>query len=339
MSSQLSALGSRLSVRALCFAAVLSAGAAVWAADAPAYDPEKFLADKAPALVTIKFNLRSGATESDEQSETEITGVAIDPKGLVLCSNVQLTGLAGAFGGMGMMGRGGAVPTNIRVMIGDDAQGLKAKLLARDSELDLAWIELTEPAPKPLVYVDLAKALKPRIGQQLICLHRMGKYFDREPAIREARVSAHTRKPRELYILGGTLNPDFGLPVFATSGEVVGIVILPISEESGDELRGNPFSMLGGISGILDLVGGAILPADEVLKATRRARENPQTQPADEASARTPASKPADADNPDAKDQGDNNQKARDAKPSKKQEAKPAQKPKEDNKEPPDDDR
>ena len=87
--------------------------------------------------------------------------MVIDPKGLILCSNLQLTGMAGAFMGMGM-GRGGAVPTNIRVLIGDDTQGLKAKLLARDSELDLAWIELTEPAPKPLAAVDLTKATKPR---------------------------------------------------------------------------------------------------------------------------------------------------------------------------------
>jgi hypothetical protein len=320
MSLQFSGLSSRLSARAACVLAVLFAGATAWAADAPAYDAEKFLAERSPALVTIKFNLRSGATESDEQSESEITGVAIDPKGLILCSNIQLTGLAAAFSGMGMMAGGGAVPTNIRVVIGDDANGLKAKLLARDSELDLAWIELTEPAPKPLACVDLTKAVKPRIGQQLICMHRMGKYFDREPAIREVRVSAHTRKPRELYILGGSLNADFGLPVFTPAGEPIGIMILPISEETGEEIKSNPFSMLGGISGILDLFGGAILPADEVVKATKRARENPQTQPANEATAGAPAATPsADADE-------DETPKPAAKPPAKKVEKKPADK-------------
>lgn len=319
MNGQFSVLSSRFSVRAACVAAVLMGGGLALAADAPAYDAEKFMAEKSPALVTIKFNLRSGATESDEQSESEITGVVIDPKGLVLCSNIQLTSLAGAFSGLGMMGGGGAVPTNIRVVVGDDAQGLKAKLLARDSELDLAWIELTEPAPKPLAFVDLAKAVKPRIGQPIICLHRMGKYFDREPVIREAKVCAHPRKPRELYILGGGLNADFGLPVFTPAGEPVGIVILPFSEDSAEELRGNPFSMLGGISGILDILSGAVLPADEVVKATKRARENPQAQPADEVGGDKPTTRPAaDSD----KDDDD------DAKPAPAKEKKPAEKDK-----------
>lgn len=262
---------------ALCFAAT-----AAQAADSADYDAEKFLTEKSPVLVTIKFNLRSGATKGDEQSESEITGVVIDPKGLILCSNIQLTALAGAFSGLGMMGGGGAVPTNIRILAGDDTQGLKAKLLARDSELDLAWLQLNEPPPKPLASIDLAKSAKPRIGQQLVCMHRMGKYFDREPAIREVRVSAHPRKPRELYILGGSLNADFGLPVFTTGGQVVGIMILPISEETMSEISSNPFAMLGGISGILDLFGGAILPAEEVARATRRAVENAPSKPAED---------------------------------------------------------
>jgi hypothetical protein len=89
-----------------------------------------------------------------------------------------------------------------------------------------------------------------------------------------------TRKPRELYALGGSLNADFGLPVFAASGEILGVTILPISDR--EELAsGNPMAMLGGISGILDMFGGLVLPAEEVVKATKRAREHPQTQPAE----------------------------------------------------------
>ncbi|HOL24707.1 MAG: serine protease [Phycisphaerae bacterium] len=281
MSSRFSVLSSQFLVCIAALVAILCAGARVSAAEAPSYDPERFMAEKSPALVTIKFNLRSSAGEDNEQSETEITGVVIDPQGLVLCSNVQLTGLAAAFSGVGF--QGSAVPTNIRVLVGEDPQGLKAKLLARDTELDLAWIRLTEKPPAPLASIDLAKAAKPRIGQRVVSLRRMGKYFDRVPVIREVQVSARTRKPRELYILGGSINTDFGLPVFTTSGEVIGIMILPISDENEEELRGNPFAMLGGISGILDMFGGVVLPADEVLRATRRAQESPESESAADA--------------------------------------------------------
>lgn len=248
-------------------------------ADAPvpaAGDAERVLADRSAALVTVRFNLSAGGGDA-ESTESEITGVMIDPKGLVLCSNMQLTGLSVLMSGMT---RGAAMPTNIRIMAGEDAQGVKARLLARDSELDLAWIEVEEPPAKAFAFVDLSKAIKPRVGQRVFSVRRMGKYFDRLATVREAQVSGMARKPRELYILGGTLNADFGLPVFAASGEVVGVTIMPISDDNEEELRGNPMAMLGGISGILDMFGGVVLPADEVLKATRRARENPQTQPA-----------------------------------------------------------
>ncbi|GMV98699.1 MAG: trypsin-like peptidase domain-containing protein [Phycisphaerae bacterium] len=286
-------------IRAALSAILFLSASPALAADAPGYDAEKFMAEKAPALVTIRFHLRSGAGEDDEASESEITGVVIDPKGLVLCSNIQLTGLAMA---MSMMGRGAApVPTNIRVLAGDDTQGVKAKLLARDKELDLAWIQLNDPPAKPLAFVDLARSARPRIGQKVVSVRRMGKYFDRVPAIREAQIGAITRKPRDFYVLGGSINADFGLPVFTTAGDVLGITILPISEENEDELSGNPLTMLGGISGILDLFGGVILPAEEVVKATKRAREHPDTRPASEEADEptkqgTPERKDADKD-------------------------------------------
>ena len=54
---------SQFSVCVLCLAAGLLGGAAAWAADPPAFDAERFIADKAPALVTLKFNLRRGQRE------------------------------------------------------------------------------------------------------------------------------------------------------------------------------------------------------------------------------------------------------------------------------------
>jgi S1-C subfamily serine protease len=232
---------------------------------------QKLLADKAPAMVTLKFVLKMKMGQfGDNESERESTAVMIDPTGLVLCSNTELGGVGGLMGRM-MSGRfGGSItPSDIKVLIGEDTQGLEAELMARDSELDLAWVRIKDPAGKKFAFVDLSKSAKPRLGQRALTVERMGKYFDRTPRVGEMRISAIARKPRELYMPGGEqVTP--GLPVFTVSGEVIGIGVFqsPASDESSDS-GAMDFSS---VSDALPL----ILPAEEVLKATARAKENPK---------------------------------------------------------------
>src|SRR5262249_34675659 len=98
-------------------------------------------------------------------------------------------------------------------------------------------------------------------------VERMGKYFGRTARIGEMRVSAITKKPRELYMPGGE-QVSLGLPVFTVGGEVVGVGIMqsPASDDTGD----NAVDM----SDMSDSVGSLILPSEEVVKATARAKES-----------------------------------------------------------------
>lgn len=243
--------------------------------DAAAF--RSLIQEKAPSVVTIRFVLKvkmGGMLGSmgDSENEQEINGVMIEPDGLVLCSNTQLGGMAGMMRRMlGSMGEISANPTDLKVLISDDTEGVDAELIARDSELDLAWIRIKEPSGTPYAHVDLASTGQPEIGDKLFGLRRMGKYFDRVPVLSETRLAATTRKPRPLLIPASALG-TLGLPVYTADGRVVGVSVLQMPE--AEDPNQNPFGFLSSMSEMEELMTGLILPAEEVARATQRAKES-----------------------------------------------------------------
>jgi len=232
---------------------VLTFTGATFAPPARAAEPvnyTKFVADKADALVVLKFVLKAGEQEID----AECAAVMIDPTGLAICSSVGVGGARGT-------------PTDLKVMVGDDDNGVEGKLLARDSELDLAWVQVKSPPTKPYVFVDLSKAAVPAMGDTLVSLRRMVKYFDRAPAISVGQLVGKTHKPRDLLVPGGGMALDPGAPVFTSDGSTVGFVVLQFPDP--EDMRGSPRQAFGRERDF----GSMILPAADVIKATERAKK------------------------------------------------------------------
>lgn len=244
----------------VCILCLAPMAIAAPASPAPAAQPETFkmLADeKAPAIVSIKFILKGG--EMDEENET--TGVVVDPRGIILTSNLAFGGLMARFGGPALS------PSDIKVMIGDDTQGLDAAFVARDSELGLAWIKLRTPPAEPLAHVDFSKGAAPALGDAIYMVGLMGKFFDRAPSISEGRIGAIVKKPRPLYIPSiGLAGTEQGIPVFAADGSPVGISTIIFPEQ--EELAGSPGGVRAAMRGV---TGSMILPAADVADATARA--------------------------------------------------------------------
>src|SRR5262245_13658263 len=76
--------------------ATVFASAGLARADDTASGLAKLVADKSPALVTVKFVLKIKAGSHEQENETEITGIVMDPKGLILCSSQQIGGISPA---------------------------------------------------------------------------------------------------------------------------------------------------------------------------------------------------------------------------------------------------
>jgi hypothetical protein len=255
---------------ASCAAFVPSA--AVVAAEPASY---KTLADTVgPSLVTIKFVMKiEGMGSEGGGQDAEANGVMIESTGLVLVSNAKVGGMASR---MGMT----ANPTDMKVLQGDDTEGLKAKIVARDSELDLAWVQIDDEKAKgkTFPYVDINAGVVPTLGDKVMVVDRMGKFFDHAVVIDEARIGGFAKKPRPLYIPTGL--PDrrafntLGMPMFSADGKMLGVSILQLPgkedmEGGGDMGEGN--------------AAIAILPAAEVVKATVRGKEMAAKAPAEPA--------------------------------------------------------
>lgn len=251
--------------------AIACVGVAVTPAPAGDGDADfpAFISKNSSPLVTVKFVLRVGGTV-DREREEEITGVMIDPKGLVLCANTQLGGFASLWARWSGPGGGGVsvTPTELKVLVGDDTEGVAAEFIARDTELDLAWVRIKAPSDKPFDYVDFSKGVTPKIGQRVVAVQRMGKYFARAPVAGEGRIGGITTKPRDLYVLSG-LAGGLGMPIYTVDGKILGVTVMQMPDP--EELEGD----LGGLSGSL---GGLILPAAQVVKATARALEAADTE-------------------------------------------------------------
>ncbi|MFO0830639.1 MAG: S1C family serine protease [Phycisphaerales bacterium] len=223
---------------------------------------------RANTLVTIKFILKSPEGEQEE----EASGVLISGEGLVLSSNFSLGG--GPFGG-------DANPTEIKVLVGEDTQGVDATFIARDTELGLAWVRIDKAPPTPYAFVDFKDNATVAVGDRLLSVQKLGKFFGLANWVAETSVGALPTKPRSLIIPSGTaIAGELAVPVYNGAGKAVGITtfVLPDEEEMKDARQS--------LMRVAQL--GMILPAADVVTATTNAMEQAKNAPKVE-------EKPADA--------------------------------------------
>lgn len=249
------------------------------------------LARRAPAVVTVRYVLRielggamGGAMGGEgQESEGEVSGVVVDPGGLVLCSNTLLGGFAELLGRL--MGAGSdfeinATPDDIEVLIGDSTEGLPARLVARDSDLDLAWVQIDDP-PEGLAAIDLGAGVPAKIGEPFVAVRRMDKVFARAPALIEGRIGGETTKPRRLWVPAASPFGGHGLPVFNADGALLGITVMQFPS-AGDTGGAGPMASLMQSARLEEVLSAVILPAGEVERATALAREMAAERAAEE---------------------------------------------------------
>ena len=248
--------------------------------------PHVRIAERADVLVTVKFVLKvkMAGAGADREIEGETACLLIDAEGLVLCSNTELGGYVSLMSQM--MGRGGgfdvsAAPREIEVIPAGGGEGLDARLIARDSERDLAWVQVEDGAESlggdgtQISFLDLDDRAELDAGDRFYRLRRMDKFFGSVPVVTEGVVAAVIEKPRRLLVPSEPANGGFGLPVFTAEGRLVGITVIqmPAAEDQITGMLSSGMSFLSSAAKLQDMVGGLILPAADVAKATRLARE------------------------------------------------------------------
>jgi hypothetical protein len=239
-------------------------------ATAPAAAEAKSVAELAMERAKFEVMIKFINKGDGEDEEVEVPGTMISADGLVLTSNLFFPD--------------GGSPSDMKVLVGDDTQGVDAKFVARDSELALAWVRIDTKPTEPYAFIDFSKGTTATTGDAIFSVRKMGKFFGQSPIVNEGKVAAVTTKPRALLIPNNTMYMvgDLAVPVYAASGVPVGLttIISPEADEMGGS--GNPFRGF-------DRGSSMILRASDVAEATAKAIENSANAAAEAPAAGEPA--------------------------------------------------
>ncbi len=230
------------------------------------------------ALVTVKYvlhvNMGNSRGSQESEAEGELTCPMIRADGLVACSNNRLSGFVNMLANMSPRLRNSmsATPKDLEVLVDSHEQAFKAEIIAVDTELDITWIQITETRDTSFSYIDFDSGGAVDIGDAVITVRRTGSLYGRTLAANRNHIGGITDKPRRLYIPAYTFTNSAGLPVFDSSGEVIGLIVTQFPETINT--TGGTASILGGgMANLQEAQSGVILPANEIAKATQRAME------------------------------------------------------------------
>jgi hypothetical protein len=269
--------------------ALLGGGAAL-AADP---SPEALLAAKAETVVTVRMVMKvrfQFLGQSGEREQTFVArGAVVDPTGLVVVQNDAVGGdSTGATAALLKQfdGSMSATATDVRILFGDGAEERPAVLVARDSTLDLAYVQATDLGERRVAAVDFARAPEARTGDALFLVTRKRRAFDCAPLLLRCYPSMRVEQPRPMWQVTGDV-VDRGLPLYDAAGRFAGIVVSQAGSEGGNEE--NPFANTGTF----------LLPPAVVEKSVAAARAKvPEALAAAKASRAEPAPASGDGEPP-----------------------------------------
>ncbi len=192
---------------------------------------EKRVAASSDSIVFVRFVLKIRMTRGDETQDfermREVQGIVVNDQGLIMSSNAHFDPASTALLPPQLRGKVEvkATPTDLKVLFGNEEEEYEAQLVARDSDLDLAFVQILDLKGKTVKPIDLTAGVEPELGQELYGIARMGRGFDCVPVVVRLYVSAKIAKPRRMWSASGEL-PAPSLPVFNQDGVPAGIVSL-----------------------------------------------------------------------------------------------------------------
>jgi S1-C subfamily serine protease len=209
-------------------------------------------------LATIKIRVNIEGRDQSQEQAAQTNATVIDSSGLAVLSlstlepdDVMSRQLTQRFGGNAHVDVT-SEPTDIRMHLADGRE-LPAKLVLKDTDLDLAFVRPTEPLTGPMTFVD-APSGKASLLDLVFVVQRTSEATGWTTGASFGSVQLVIDKPRTYYLLamsGGAAG--FGSPLFDTSGKFVGITVMR-----------NP-----GIRGAAPLSG--VLPAEDIREVAKQA--------------------------------------------------------------------
>jgi hypothetical protein len=244
-------------------------------ADDAAEAGRRVLSKNQDAVVTVKlvvaYSVSYSGRDQQSESKTEAVGTVIDPSGLTVISLTAIDPSAMMKARMRNAQADLKIESEVKdtkIVLGDGTE-IPAEIALRDKDLDVVFLRPTDKSAKPFAAIDLTKASKPQVLDQVICLNRLGKVANRVATVSIERVDALIERPRPFYVLGVGGSSGVGSPVFALSGASLGIMLIRNAPTDGEANLASMFSGPGGGLGILPV----IVPAADLVEDAKQAME------------------------------------------------------------------
>ncbi|MDB6064445.1 MAG: hypothetical protein JWR26_653 [Pedosphaera sp.] len=222
------------------------------------------------AIVTVQVVLKASSGSSSRSSETkqDLTGTVVDPSGLTVVA-LSSADPAEMYRRLSEEYKIETEVSDVKILL-EDGTEVPAEIVLRDKDLDLAFIRPKVKPAAPMTAVDLSKSSPAQVLDQVVTLNRLNRASGRAYSASVERISAVVQKPRTFYIPDSTMTGTaLGSPAFAMNGNVLGVLVLRVVSLQGAAGRAN---ISQGMTSI-------ILPAEDILKASKQAPEAKVDEP------------------------------------------------------------
>jgi hypothetical protein len=182
-------------------------------------------------LATVKLRINVAGREQASDQAAQMNGTILDATGLTVFSlqQIQPDEAMTRMYSRQMPPGGGKIevtsePSDIKMHLADGRE-LPAKLVLRDTDLDLAFIRPSEPLSAPLPYID-APSGKPALLDTLTLLRRTNEATGWIAGASFATVELVIDKPRTYYQVPNSATGSPGCPLFDMAGRFVGVLLM-----------------------------------------------------------------------------------------------------------------
>jgi hypothetical protein len=239
----------------------------------------KLIQDHADAVVSLQFvlttRLNFAGQAQDQETNSEVRGVVVSSDGLVLTASSHFDGglsrrMLRAFGGDIEMD---VSVSDLKVLFGNEAKEYEAQIVAKDTNLGIAFVQILGLEGRELHPISLAEealVTDVGVGQDLLGLTRLARGFDCAPMVGRLHVTAPVERPRRMWAVAGTFD-GVGMPVFAPDGRLAGFLSIQEGAEGTADQGGG--GMFGGLTQAAQQMALFVLPVKAVRAQVEAARE------------------------------------------------------------------
>lgn len=158
----------------------------------------------AGALATVEYVMTADYAGNPQRVQGETEGVVISRDGYLLVAGSALDPAKPYEVMYRDMGMESTLPrvtsSEFQVRLPGRSERYEARLVSRDADLGLAWLQLGAP-PKDLPWVDLTQGATPRLGQRGLVLSLASEQYDFAPFVTEVRVQGEIQVPYRAMIV------------------------------------------------------------------------------------------------------------------------------------------